>query len=94
MKTPPRLSRLIGWFGRCATGMAALAFCASAVAGDSGGKNVVIAPTQTHPMRPALKKHFYKFTSASAIPQPIDRVTAPIPTTAVPITVYGNHFGN
>jgi hypothetical protein len=94
MKTPSRQLRLTGWFGRCATALIAVMFCASAVAGPDGSKNVVTAPTKAQPLRSAPKKQYYMFTSASAIPQPIDRVNAPIPTTAIPITVMGNHLGN
>jgi hypothetical protein len=89
MNTPRRLSRLTGW--GCATALIAVTFCASAIAGSDGGKNVVVAAAaKVQPTRPAPRKHFYMFTSASAIPQPIDRVAAPIATTAIPVTVIKN----
>jgi hypothetical protein len=91
MKTPRRLSRLTGWFGRCAAALIAVIFCASAIAGADGNKNVVIAPTKGQPLPLVPKKQYYMFTSASAIPQPIERVAAPIVTTAIPITVYKNN---
>lgn len=94
MKIPRRLSRLTGWFGRCGAALIAVIFCASAIAGADENKNVVTAPTKAQPLRAVSKKQYYMFTSASAIPQPIDRVNAPIPTTAIPVTVMGNHLGN
>ncbi len=39
------------------------------------------------------KKYYYVFTGGSAIPQPIDRVSGPIPTTATPMLVLGNFSG-
>ena len=42
MKTPFRLSGLVGWMGRCGVALIALAFCASALADPS--KNVVATP--------------------------------------------------
>ncbi len=39
------------------------------------------------------KKVYFVFTGGSAIPQPIDRVSGPIPTTAVPMLVLGNLTG-
>jgi hypothetical protein len=87
MKTPRRLSCLVGWIGRCACGIVALAVCASAVAAD-GSKNVVSPPAKAQPVRPTPQKQFYMFSSTSAIPQPIARVNAPIPTTAIPVTVF------
>ena len=39
------------------------------------------------------KKQFYVFTGGSAIPQPIDRVSGPIPTTAIPMIILGNFSG-
>jgi hypothetical protein len=69
-------------------------FCASAIAGADTSKNVVMAPTKAQPLRSVPKKQYYMFTSASAIPQPINRVAAPIPTTAIPITVIANHLGH
>jgi hypothetical protein len=94
MKTPRRLSRLIGWFGRSAAALMAVMVCAAAFAGADGNKNVATSLTKAQPARLVPKKQYYMFTSASAIPQPIDRVTAPIPTTAIPIARFGNHLGN
>ncbi|MGI9115513.1 MAG: hypothetical protein DLM52_00870 [Chthoniobacterales bacterium] len=96
MNIPPRLSRLIGWIARCAAvALFSAAFCASAVAGDAG-KNVVAltkAPPETtaHAVR---KKQIYVITSGSAIPQPVERIATPIPTTAIPMTVIANRLGN
>jgi hypothetical protein len=94
MKTPRRLSRLIGWIGRCAAALVAVMCCASALAGADGNKNVVTAPPNAQPQRLVPKKQYYMFTSASAIPQPVHRVAAPIPTTAIPVTVIVNHSGH
>ena len=96
MKTPFRLSGLVGWMGRCGVALVALTFCASAFADPS--KNVVATPKeQASKMQTATqqgtKKHYYIFTGGSAIPQPIDRVSGPIPTTASPMLVYGNFTG-
>lgn len=89
MKLPYWLSCLTGWTGRCAAAFVALAFCASAVAADPS-KNVV--PMTKAPAAQAVpKKHIYIVISGSAIPQPIDRVAGPIATTAIPMTVIGNH---
>ena len=92
MKTPFRLSRLAGWTGRGAAAFIMLAFCASAVADPS--KNVVTQP-KADVVRYAVagKKQVYIFISGSAIPQPIDRVAVPIPTTATPMFVISN-LGN
>jgi hypothetical protein len=93
MKTWFRLPRLAGWMGRCGVALVALAFCASAFADPS--KNVIVAPkasskTQTEAQRLAFKKQVYIFISSSGIPQPIDRVAVPIPTTVVPMFIAGN----
>jgi len=89
MKTPFRLPRLAGWTGRCAAAFIMLAFCASAVADPS--KNVVTQPkAQVARYAVAGKKQVYIFIFGSAIPQPIDRVMGPIPTTAIPMLVLGN----
>ena len=67
-----------------------LAFCASAVADPS--KNVVTQPrAQVVRYTAAGNKQVYIFISNSAIPQPIDRVAGPIPTTANPMYVIGNY---
>src|SRR4030095_6714006 len=87
MKTRFRLPRLTGWTGRCSVALIALTFCASALADPS--KNVVatsqpqLRKMQTEAQRLAFKKRVYIFISTSAIPQPIDRVAVPIPTTAI-----------
>ena len=97
MKTPFRLSRLVGWMGRCGVALIALAFCASAFADPS--KNVVATPKvqaskmQTATQQEVAKKLYFVFTGGSAIPQPIDRVSGTIPTTASPMVVYGNFSG-
>ena len=96
MKTPFRLSGLVGWMGRCGVALVALAFCASALADPS--KNVVepkaqVSKIQTVPRSAVAKKLYFVFTGGSAIPQPIDRVSGPIPTTASPMLVYGNFSG-
>jgi hypothetical protein len=96
MKTPFRLSGLVGWMGRCGVALVALAFCASALADPS--KNVVATPkVQASKMQtatqPVTKKQYYVFTGGSAIPQPIDRVSGPIPTTASPMLVLGGFSG-
>jgi hypothetical protein len=97
MKTPFRLSGLVGWMGRCGVALIALAFCASALADPS--KNVVVEPKahvskiQTVPSSLVAKKLYYTFTGGSAIPQPIDRVSGPIPTTASPMLIFGNMTG-
>ena len=95
MKTPFRLSGLVGWMGRCGVALIALAFCASAFADPS--KNVVV-PTkasatkaETEAQKLAYKKQIYIFISASGIPQPIERVAGHIPTTVVPMFIAGNH---
>jgi hypothetical protein len=96
MKRPFRLSSLVGWMGRCGVALVALAFCASALADPS--KNVVATPkVQASKMQTATqqgaKKLYFVFTGGSAIPQPIDRVSGPIPTTASPMLVFGNFSG-
>jgi hypothetical protein len=97
MKTPFRLSGLVGWMGRCGVALIALAFCVSVLADPS--KNVVVEPKaqvskiQTVPSSIVAKKLYFVFTGGSAIPQPIDRVSGPIPTTASPMLVYGNFTG-
>ena len=97
MKTPFRLSRLVGWMGRCGVALIALAFCASAFADPS--KNVVATPKvqaskmQTATQQEVAKKLYLVFTGDSAIPQPIDRVSSRIPTTATPMIILGNFTG-
>jgi hypothetical protein len=97
MKTRFGLPRLAGWTGRCGVALVALAFCASALADPS--KNVVATPReQANKLQAATtqrlsKKQIYMMISTSAIPQPIDRVSGPIATTATPMYVIGNHAG-
>ena len=83
--------------GRCGVALIALAFCASALADPS--KNVVVEPKaqvskiQTASRDVVAKKLYFVFTGGSAIPQPIDRVSGPIPTTAIPMIILGNFSG-
>jgi hypothetical protein len=97
MKTRFGLPRLAGWTGRCGVALVALTFCASALADPS--KNVVATPKvqaskmQTATQQEVTKKLYFVFTGGSAIPQPIDRVSGPIPTTASPMLVFGNFSG-
>jgi hypothetical protein len=96
MKTPFRLSGLVGWMGRCGVTLVALAFCASALADPS--KNVVepkaqVSKIQTASRDVVAKKLYFVFTGGSGIPQPIDRVSGPIPTTAIPMLIFGNFSG-
>jgi len=98
MKTPFRLSCLVGWMGRCGVALLALAFCASALADPS--KNVVEPKAQVSKIQTArysssavAKKQIYIYTGGSAIPQPIDRVSGSIPTTAIPMIVLGRFSG-
>src|SRR2546423_9802008 len=75
MKTPFRLSGLVGWMGRCGVAFVALAFCASALADPS--KNVVepkaqVSKIQTTPSSVVAKKLYFVFTGGSAIPPPHD----------------------
>ena len=95
MKTRFGLPSLAGGMGRCGVTFVALAFCTSDFADPS--KNVVV-PTkasatkaQTEAQRLAFKKQLYIFISSSGIPQPIERVALPIPTTVVPMYIAGNH---
>ena len=83
--------------GRCGVALIALAFCASALADPS--KNVVVEPKaqvskiQTASRDVVAKKLYYVLTGNSAIPQPIDRVKVPIPTTAGPMIILANFTG-
>jgi hypothetical protein len=65
-----------------------LALCASAFA-DADGKNVVTPRKYQAAIRQAPKVLYYVKTSASAIPQPIERLGG-IPTTTVPMQVIGD----
>ena len=62
----------------------ALAFCASAFAGDPS-RNVVARPTQY----PTVVKICYVKTVASGIPMRCTRLEGAFPTTANPLEVYG-----
>src|SRR5207244_12497147 len=90
-------SRLGRGMGRCGLALSALAFCASALAGTS--KNVVVEPkahvskVQTVPSSVVAKRLYFVFTGGSAMPQPIDRVSGPISTTASPMLEFGNFTG-
>jgi hypothetical protein len=86
MKTGSRLSRGCGWSVRCASGVLALAFCASAFAADPS-RNVVLPATQ-QPAIKTVKKMCYVVAGSSAIPQPCNRLSA-IPTTATPMKIFG-----
>jgi hypothetical protein len=63
-----------------------LALCASAMA-DPSDKNVVI-PAKYQPVQ-KQKVLYYVKTTASAIPQPIERLGG-IPTTTIPMVVIGD----
>jgi hypothetical protein len=95
MKTPFRLPGLVGWMGRCGVALVTLTFCASVHADPS--KNVVATPkveaTKLQATQSVGKTKYYIFTGGSAIPQPIDRVSGPIPTTATPMIILGNFTG-
>jgi hypothetical protein len=95
MKTPFRLPGLVGWMGRFGVALVALTFCASVLADPS--KNVVATPkveaTKLQATQSVGKIKYYIFTGGSAIPQPIDRVSSPIPTTSIPMIVLGNFSG-
>jgi len=86
-----RLSRVCGWSVRSAIGIVALAFCASAFAGDQS-KNVVALPSQPMPVTPT-KKICYVVMGGSRIPQRCDRISA-IPTTYGAMDIYGRRPGS
>jgi hypothetical protein len=48
---------------------------------------------QTATQQGTKKIYYFVLTGGSAIPQPIDRVSGPIPTTASPMQVFGNMTG-
>ena len=87
MRIEKRFSRLCGSSVRCASVVLTFAFCASAFAADPS-KNVV-RPAQPQRVAKTAKKMCYTLTSTSGIPVPCDRLSA-IPTTASPMTIYGN----
>jgi len=80
MKTGSRFSRLCGWSARCASGVLALAFCASAFATD---------PSKNAVAQPRVAKICYVKTIASGIPQRCDRYFGAFATTANPLEVIG-----
>jgi len=86
MKTKSRFSRLCGWSARCASGVFALAFCASAFADPN--KNVVVAPNQQIAQKRVIKICYMK-TIASGIPQVCTRFEGLDPTTESPMEVIG-----
>jgi hypothetical protein len=63
-----------------------LALCGAAVA-DPSGKNVVVPPNYQAAQK--LKVIYFVKTTASGIPQPIERLCG-IPTTTVPMQVIGD----
>ena len=86
MKTRSRFSCLCGWSARCASGVLALAFCASAFADPN--KNVVVAPNQQITQKTVIKICYVK-TIASGIPQVCTRFQGLDPTTESPMEVIG-----
>jgi hypothetical protein len=80
MKTVSKFSRVCGWSARCASGVLALAFCASAFATDPG-KNVVA--------QPRVAKICYVKTIASGIPLRCDKYFGAFATTTNPLEVIG-----
>jgi hypothetical protein len=86
MKTRSRFSRLCGWSTRCASGVLALAFCASAFADPN--KNVVVAPDQQITQKRVIKICYVR-TIASGIPQVCTRFEGLDPTTESPMEVIG-----
>jgi hypothetical protein len=80
MKTGSKFSRVCGWSARCATGVLALAFCASAFATDPGKNEVA---------RPRVVKICYVKTIASGIPLRCDRYFGAFATTMDPLEVIG-----
>ncbi len=94
MNTLSRVPRLAGCIERFGSALVALAFCASAFGADADKNVVVKTKAPTTMARPIAKKQIYVITSASAIPQPIERVAGPIVTTAIPIQIITNRPGN
>jgi hypothetical protein len=86
MKTASRFSRLCGWSARCASGVLALAFCASAFADPN--KNVVVAPKQQITETRVIKICYVK-TIASGIPHPCNRFVGLDATTESPMEIIG-----
>jgi hypothetical protein len=80
MKTGSKFSRVCGWSARCATGVLALAFCASAFATD---------PSKNAVAQPRVVKICYVKTIASGIPLRCERYFGVFPTTTNPLLVIG-----
>jgi len=89
MKRRSRFSRLCGWSARCAGGVLALAFCASAFADPN--KNVVVAPKQQITQKRVIKVCYVK-TIASGIPQACIRLEGDWPTTESPMEIIGRRY--
>jgi hypothetical protein len=81
MKTTCRLARLL-----CVGTVLSLALCVTAFA-DSDYKNV--AQREDQVIQKPKKVSYYVKTTASAIPQPIERLGG-IPTTTIPMLVIGD----
>jgi hypothetical protein len=67
-----------------------IALCASAWA-DSTNKNVVSPKAQltAQPAAPHKRVQVYVFSTASAIPLPIEQIGGPFPTTTHPLSMIG-----
>ena len=85
MKTTTRHHSLSGWLLKGACAMVGLSLCASVWA-DTDSKNV-IAIAKPQPAK--SKKVYLIMIGNSAIPQPVDRLSA-IPTTANPMEIIGS----
>lgn len=83
MKTNYRLARLL-----CVGTMLSLALSVTAFA-DSDYKNVATPQRQYQVVQKPKKIIYYVKTSASAVPQPLERLGG-IPTTTVPMQVIGD----
>ncbi len=81
MKTTCRLARLL-----CVGTVLSLALCVTAFAG-SDYKNV--AQREDQVIQKPKRVIYYVKTTASAVPQPIDRLGG-IPTTTIPMLVIGD----
>lgn len=81
MKTTCRLARLL-----CVGTVLSLALCVTAFA-DSDYKNV--AQREDQVIQKPKRVIYYVKTSASAVPQPIERLGG-IPTTTIPMLVIGD----
>jgi hypothetical protein len=77
-------SGLRGWSIRCVSVAMSLAFCASVFAGSES------SVSQPKKMQAAQKSaHKVCYVSIGGVPQPCDRFTGPIPTTAIPMEILG-----